>query len=337
MQTSERTLRILQTVLEHPGRTTKQLRRILTEAGATMSDQTLRSHLKSLAAGGWILRDPFGSHNPGPTVAGGSAELIRGFQSVLEHLRNAPDGLTPAELAEHVGIDLHQAWSAIGIGTEFHCIAETGPGTGRYRIDADGLMLPPCTASDDVLDSIIEEYVEASGHDAALVRISREHGLILSHFRPAPEGDSLLPAVTADAAHATSGGQAVLAHLDPFQRRRYLAQHGLHPFTPKTPTTIDDLEQRLVDKPGHLYIAEAQFNEVGACMAILVHNGPRTDHPVALTTSVYRDQLHRERHSLEVPLRRAATALLAVIDGPLPPPATGAAQTTSALPGAAAG
>ncbi|MEU6246090.1 IclR family transcriptional regulator C-terminal domain-containing protein [Glycomyces sp. NPDC047010] len=319
VQTSERTLHILQTVLEKPGRTTKQLRRVLADAGATMSDQTLRKHLKALIDGDWVLLDRFGQHNPGPAVAGG-AGLIQGFQAVLECLRQFPDGLTPSELAHQVGIDLHQARAAIGIGLAFNCIAEADTETGRYRLDADGLMLPPCTASDAVLNSIIEDYVTESGHDAALVRISREHGLVLSHFRPAPGGDSLLPAVTPDAAHATSGGQAVLSRLDTFQRHRYLTKHGLRAFTPQTPTSIDALEQILVEAPGHLYVAEGQFNELGACMAILVHNGPRTDHPVALTTSVYRAQLHRDRQILEVPLRRAATALLTVIDGPLSSP-----------------
>lgn len=317
-RSSERTLRILQTVLTYPGRTTKQLRRMLTEAGDRMSDQTLRNHLGGLAANDWILQDGFGQFNPGPASAGVSVGIVRDFQTILECLRRAPAGLTPPELADRLDIDRYQARAAIGIGIQFNCITETGPGSGRYRIDADGLMLPPCTASTEALNAIIKEYSAASGHDGALARLSLTRGLVLSHFHPAPGGDSLLSAISADAAHATSGGQAVLARLDPFQRHRYLTRHGMPRFTSHTPTTPGELEQLLVDTPGHLYVAEGQFDDDGACLAILVHNGPRTDDPIALTTSVRRDQLGCDRSALEIPLRKAATALVAVLDGPLP-------------------
>jgi DNA-binding IclR family transcriptional regulator len=325
-QVSDRTLRILQTILENPGRTTKQVLRLLADAGDRMSDQTLRNHLGVLSANGWTLQDGLGQYNPGPAVAGGASGLIRRFQTILECLRRAPAGLTPPELADELGIDLYRARSAIGIGIEFNCIVETAPGSGRYRIDADGLMLPAGTASDEDLSGIIKEYVTASGHDGALVRLSLDHGLVVSHFHPAPAGDSLLHSISADAAHATSGGHTVLARLDPYQRRRYLERHGMRSFTPRTPTTINELEDLLVSTPGHLYVAEGQFNEAGACLAILVHNGPRTDDPIALTTSVYRRDLRRDLPSLEVPLRKAATALLAVLDGPLPYAACGSPQ-----------
>jgi hypothetical protein len=89
-------------------------------------------------------------------------------------------------------------------------------------------------------------------------------------------------------------------------------------FTAATPTTLEALEPLLARVPGHLFTAEGQYCETGACLAILVHNGPRTDDRIALTTSVHRQDLGRDREILEHDLRRAATELLAVIDGPLP-------------------
>jgi DNA-binding IclR family transcriptional regulator len=315
--TSERTLRILAVVLKHPGRTVKQLRRIMADQGDLIADQTLRTHLKTLIATEWVRPDGLGRFAPGPAVAGGTAAIGR-FQIVLALLRESTDGLSAEQLVKQTGMDLHAARAALTIGVQFNCIVHDGD--GRYWLDADGLLLPPSTASDEDINTILKRFVEVSGHDAALARLTQQDGLIVSHLHRPPEGESLLTGVNSRAAHATAGGQAALSWLDHRQQRRYLAVHGMDAFTAATPTSVEALQPLLVSEPGHLYTAEGQYCETGACLAILVHNGPRTDDPIALTTSVHLRDLGRDRKILENDLRRAATELLAIIDGPLHPP-----------------
>ncbi|MEU6858530.1 IclR family transcriptional regulator C-terminal domain-containing protein [Glycomyces sp. NPDC046736] len=306
----------MQTVLANPGRTTKQLRRLLTEGGDVMSDQTLRTHLDVLTEGGWLIRDVFRQYNPGPTVAGGEP-LVRGFQTVLDHLRKAPHGLTPTELADELNINLYSAKSAIGIGIEFNVITETAAGSGRFRLDSDGMLLPVCTASDSEIDAVLAAFVASSGRDAGLFTLSQEEGLVISHVHQDPDGSSRLADTSPKAAHATAGGQAALAWLDEVQRTRYLRTHGMEQYTPKTITSMTELESVLVREPAHIYASAGQYRECCTCLAILVHNGARTDERIALTTSTHIDTPVPDMRILEAHLYRAATALSNLIDGPL--------------------
>ncbi|MDA1359761.1 hypothetical protein O1R50_09015 [Glycomyces luteolus] len=318
VQASERTLAILRAVLDHPGNTVKQLRPHI--AGDRPSDQSLRDHLELLVAGGWVRRTFLNQIVVGPTLVAG-AKAISDFQMLLARLRQASvDGMTTQELAAETGLTPRAVSAAMTIGIEFDCI--TPVGDDRFRLNADGLLLPPCTVSEEDLVTVLKDFSSVSGHDAALVRLSQADGLILSHLQPAPDGTSLLVDIGADAAHATASGQAALSWVDDAQRHRYLQTHGMRAFTKRTPTTIEALAPQLIREPGRIYTAEGQYCAEGACLAVLVRNGPRTDDRIVLTTSVRLDQLERARDRLKSDLRDAAVALSNLIDGPLPPVST---------------
>jgi DNA-binding IclR family transcriptional regulator len=315
VQASERTLAILRAVLDHPGNTVKQLRPHI--AGTQPSDQSLRDHLGLLLDGGWVRRTFLGQIVVGPTLVAG-ARAISDFQMLLARLRQASaGGMEIQELVEETGLTPRAVSAAMTIGIEFDCI--TPVGDDRFRLNADGLLLPPCTVSDEDLHAVLKHFTTASGHDAALVRLSQVDGLILSHLQPAPDGTSLLADIGADAAHATAGGQAVLSWVDDSQRDRFLETHGMRAFTDRTPTTIEALGPMLVREPGRIYTAEGQYCKEGACLAVLVRNGPRTDDRIVLSTSVRLDRLEHDRERLRSHLRDAAVALGNLIDGPLPP------------------
>lgn len=319
VQASERTLAILRAVLDHPGNTVKQLRAHI--AGDRPSDQSLRDHLELLVAGGWVRRTFLNQIVVGPTLVAG-ARAISDFQMILARLRQASaGGMEIRELAPETGLTPRAVSAAMTIGIEFDCI--TPVGDDRFRLNADGLLLPPCTVSDEDLKSVLKHFTTASGHDAALVRLSQTDGLILSHLQPAPDGTSLLADIGVDAAHATASGQAALSWVDDAQRHRFLQTHGMRAFTDRTPTSIEALAPQLIREPGRIYTAEGQYCVEGACLAVLVRNGPRTDDRIALTTSVRLDRLEHDRNRLKSDLRDAAVALSNLIDGPLPPPTVG--------------
>lgn len=312
VQASERTLAILRAVLDHPGSTVKQLRDRIT---GQPSDQSLRDHLGLLFDGGWIRRTFRGEIAIGPTLAA-SDQAIRDFQMLLVHLRKASvHGMDLQEIAEATGLTPRAVSAAVTIGVEFDCM--TPAGNERYRLHADGLLLPPCTASEESLNAVLEHFTAASGHDAALVHLSQDHGMVLSHVHPAPNRASLLATIPADAAHATASGQAALTWLDGTQRARYLATHGMKPFTDRTPTTVEALESRLVREPGRIHTAEGQFTDGGASLAIMVRNGARTDDRIVLTTTSRLERLEHDRTRLTTCLRETANALSTLIDGPL--------------------
>jgi DNA-binding IclR family transcriptional regulator len=320
VQSSERTLRILDVVLAHPGRTVKQLTRLLQASGEAIPEHTVRDHLRVLGERGWVHRHLGGHLVPGPKAHTGGINAVRLFQSLLRVLHQTKDPLDLIELATAIDAAPQAVRTALDIGMEFGAVVETD---GTYRLNGDGLLVPRCSASDEDIATILKAFVAETGRDAALVYLSQTDGLVLSHLHQAPQRESLLDGLSADAAHATAGGQALLAWLDADQRDRYLARHQMRVFTTLTPRTLDELRPRLIREPGRLYVAEGQYCTTGACLGLLVHNGPTTDGRIALTTSVLRRDLEADQMFLTDHLYRAAARLIPILDGPLRPPAEG--------------
>ena len=74
------------------------------------------------------------------------------------------------------------------------------------------------------------------------------------------------------AAHATAIGKALLASMPKPRRIAYLADQGLRPFTPRTPTALEALERDLVRIRSRGEVSEhGEFRDGVACMGALVH------------------------------------------------------------------
>jgi DNA-binding IclR family transcriptional regulator len=77
------------------------------------------------------------------------------------------------------------------------------------------------------------------------------------------------------AAHATAVGKALLSTLQPQQRRLYLAEQGMRPFTSRTATDMDELEAEIrALAPGRAVFEHGEFRPGWSCAAVLV---PRQD------------------------------------------------------------
>jgi DNA-binding IclR family transcriptional regulator len=92
------------------------------------------------------------------------------------------------------------------------------------------------------------------------------------------------------AAHATAIGKALLASLSARQRASYLAYQGMRPFTSRTPTQLDDIEEELAGvRPGGVVAEHGQFRDGVSCVAGLVRRDSHADPWWAVVVSV-RDE-----------------------------------------------
>ena len=70
-------------------------------------------------------------------------------------------------------------------------------------------------------------------------------------------------------------GKALLSTLQPQQRRLYLAEQGMRPFTSRTATDMDELEAEIrALVPGRAVFEHGEFRPGWSCAAVLV---PRQD------------------------------------------------------------
>lgn len=90
-------------------------------------------------------------------------------------------------------------------------------------------------------------------------------------------------------AHATALGKALLASLPRRERRSYLRENGLRPFTSNTCTKLDELETTVAKfKPGEVMIEHGEFRDDVACAASLIPR-QRTDEPAWAVVLSTRD------------------------------------------------
>lgn len=94
----------------------------------------------------------------------------------------------------------------------------------------------------------------------------------LAEGRNSPHIEDLVPGFD-EGAHATALGKALLATLNPMQRRRYLELTGLRRFTRNTLVSVQTLEADLArgDRMG-MQVEVAQYRPEVACGAVLVRN-----------------------------------------------------------------
>jgi DNA-binding IclR family transcriptional regulator len=123
-----------------------------------------------------------------------------------------------------------------------------------------------------------------------------------------PHLEDLVPGFD-EAAHATALGKALLATMTPAQRRAYLAEAGLRPFTAATVRGPDDLEAELADAAGGVYAETCQYRDGVACMAALVFTDVPEDPWWALAIGGSADDVERDRPGLRRLLQSAAADL----------------------------
>ncbi len=319
VQSSERTFKVLDLVIAHPGKTVRQLTRLLGE----LAEATVREHLKVLTTSGRV-RHKHGLYYP-PTVVGAgrsgpTGKDLLGLHAILEHLAAHPEGLTGPELAAMPDLNPELVNGAICAGLEADWFFRDAD--ERYHLNPDRPPSSFGTASHEDISTLLKNFTQASGRDVALATLW-DGKLVLTHMHLAPKRPSLLVDIPPDAAHGTAGGHALLHQRTEAQRRRFLTHAGMPAYTSLTPTTYEALAPLLPPDPAGIYDAPGRFCAAGACLAILVRHTPERGGSIAITTSVYRADLgedqEKQRKMRELRANLIATAgLLAPRIGPLP-------------------
>ncbi|WP_448569436.1 IclR family transcriptional regulator [Thermus sp.] len=180
---------------------------------------------------------------------GGLRTLLKGLE-ILNLLFQTLEGLTTEELARATGLKKRSLYLYLKTLAKAQYVARD-PETGRWvaYYPHPGFPLPTESFHDPALFQELAEEAFRRTHLRAYVVVIRPWGLQLVATAGKPGQPTRLDpedkgAVTPHA-HASSAGQAILAHLPPRALWAHLARFPLKPFTPRTLTHLADLEMRL--------------------------------------------------------------------------------------------
>lgn len=178
-------------------------------------------------------------------------DLIRSVSRalrVLEEIGRSGRPLPVKVIARRSGLNLSTAYHLVRTLT-FEGYLVRVPG-GDYRIGPGvaerfhdlvvALGRPPQA------HSVLQHLADTTGHTAYLARFV-DGRLVIADVVEGPRSPYLedLQVGLEAAAHATALGKALLGTLPAGQRRRQLAEVGMRPFTPNTPTDPAELENEL--------------------------------------------------------------------------------------------
>lgn len=175
--------------------------------------------------------------------------LLKGLK-ILDLISRTPEGLTAEELAQAMGLRRRSLYLYLKAFAKAQYVARD-PETSRWvaYYPHPRFPLPTDSFYDPLLFQELAEEAFQRTRLQAYVVVIRPWGLQLvttagKPGQPAcldPEGKG---AVTPHA-HASSAGQAILAHLPPRALGAHLARFPLKPFTPRTLIHPGDLDARL--------------------------------------------------------------------------------------------
>lgn len=232
---------------------------------------------------------------------------------VLEVVGEAPQGLTPKAIATRTGLHLSTTYHLLRtLEYEGYLIRDA---TGDYRL---GLKISRRFRDlQSALDSrpeatrVLRRLASVTGHSAYLARFVDGRIAITSVVEAAgsPHLEDLVPGFD-EGAHATALGKSLLSTLPPTDRRAYLREQGLRPFTPATVCDPQHLDHEVGDAdPDRVYVEEGQFRGAVSCAAVLVRTGVEEDAWWAIALSASSLTFRRRQDGLGRALRLAATDL----------------------------
>jgi len=249
------------------------------------------------------------------------SDLIRSVSRafrVLEAVGGAPGGLTVKQIARRCQLSLP---------TTYHLV-RTLTYEGYLTRCNDGTYLVGLEVADRFRE-LAAAFRAPSSVEAELRRTTGETGY--THFLARfVEGRVAITAVTEghrsphledlivgfdDGAHATALGKALLATLTPAERRRYLNEAGMRPFTPETITDPKELEYDITQRVvSGVYVERGQFRPGVACAATHVTRHLDPERRIVLACALPLEEFASRVVSLRLRLRSAASNLAAVLN-----------------------
>ncbi|BDG60511.1 IclR family transcriptional regulator [Caldinitratiruptor microaerophilus] len=220
-----------------------------------------------------------------PTDPGRQRALstARAVLRVLSYLADHPAGVTPAEVAQHLGKSPHTAYYLLNSLCQ-EGFAYRSPADGRHYVSAfrEDLLSPVRPSGScplPVLRDALRDLNRATGCRAYLVVYDGQAALV-----EAVQGHQGQPGLRMGReirgeAHALAVGKILLAHLSDTALHTYIRLLGLRGFTPRTITDPERLRAELarVRRTG-LAVDREEYQEGICCLAapVLARDGGET-------------------------------------------------------------
>jgi DNA-binding IclR family transcriptional regulator len=223
--------------------------------------------------------------------------LQRGFR-ILEVVTQSEKGVAVAEIARetglHVSTTFHLLRTLVALG-----YVSQDDGSRRYRLGPKVFQLGAAAGSENHLAEIagplLAEMARRTGETSHLAVRHRDEIITISKI------DGSSPVQLAERvgsprpAHCTAIGKILLAWLPEPERKAFLTQARLEPRTPKTITSVPQLEQELVKVRTQGYaFDDEEFTQGIRCIAGPVRNfSGRVTAALGISAPVWRVSLDR--------------------------------------------
>lgn len=239
---------------------------------------------------------------------------------LIEHLSRSPQGLTAKQLARRTGIPVKTVYHHLRTIIDRRWAWRGEDGRHYFLPDVLG-PVADVTARLDQVQPVLERLTANTGCGVFLTSLRDERLTVVaySEIAGAPRLDDFAEGLP-EAAHATAGGQALLAAMPSSHRHRYLKATGLRPFTGQTVRSEDELddELRIAAETG-VYTEYGQCRSDVTCSAVIVRAGPRTSDNLALAIAMHIDLPKDTRRGVDRLLLLAVADLVPILGPALTP------------------
>lgn len=193
---------------------------------------------------------------------------------ILEEVGDDPEGLNAKQIAQRCGIALPTAYHLLRTLTYEGYVVRRPGGTyalglkiaDRFRDLLASLRRPPN------IHQVLRELAETTGHTAYYSQVIDGH-IVLVDLVEGPHSPHLEDLVVGfdEGAHATALGKALLSTIPVRDRRTYLSEQGLRPFTSNTITDAARLDHELASSSRHgVFTEQEQYRPEVCCAAVLI-------------------------------------------------------------------
>ena len=193
---------------------------------------------------------------------------------ILEVVGDHPAGLNAKQIAQQCNLALPTAYHLLRtLCYEGYAVRRPNGQYGlglkvadRFRDLVASMERPP------QVHDVLRALAETTGHTAYFAQVMEGH-IVLTDLVEGPHSPHLEDLVVGwdDGAHATALGKALLWAIPPQERRSYLKEMGLRPFTPNTITDAEKLNHELAlsGRVG-MFTEQEQYRPEVCCAAVVV-------------------------------------------------------------------
>ena len=232
---------------------------------------------------------------------------------ILEVVGDAPGGLTAKAIARRAGLKPATTYHLLRTLAYEGYLTRAPNGDYQLGLNIADRFLDLRASLDRTpqVAAVLRGVMQATGHSAYLSRFVSGRIAIASVCEGpgSPHLEDLVPGFD-EGAHATALGKSLLSTLGPRERRAYLAETGMRPFTSRTVDEPERLDAELRTPSDGVFVEVGQYRGAVSCAAVLVETDEPSDPWWAIGVCADSATFHRRRAQLVAQLRAAAGDLV---------------------------